>query len=395
MKRELLHTPEGVRDIYNSECEKKIALETAMMSAMKVYGYHPIQTPMFEFFDIFGKEIGSTPSKDLFKFFDKEGNTLVLRPDITPSIARCASKYYMDETVPIRFCYNGNTFINNSSYQGRLKECTQSGAELIGDSSVDADAEMLALSVHLLLNAGLKDFQIGVGHVDFLGGLFEAAGMDEETEAQVKDFILNKNFYGVEEVVSRLSLDAGLRDLFSMLSECVVTMDTIQLAKEKAAGYPKVSGALERLEQLNEILKLYEVDRYVSYELAMMPNLTYYTGIIFSGYTFGTGEAIVKGGRYDDLLNYFGKSAPAIGFAVVVDQVMAALSRQDIDIPVEEQTSWIIYNERNQANAIQIAKRLRKSNEHVELMKIADEAQKEEMERAAKKFAVKDLIYCL
>lgn len=395
MKQELLHTPEGVRDIYNEECERKMALETGIMSVMKVYGYHPIQTPMFEFFDIFGKEIGSTPSKDLYKFFDREGNTLVLRPDITPSIARCASKYYMDETIPIRFCYNGNTFINNSSYQGRLKECTQSGAELIGDSSVDADAEIIALSINLLLNAGLSEFQISVGHVDFLGGLFEAAGMDEDTEAEVKELIVNKNFYGVEEMVSSLSLNQDLIDLFGMLSECVVTMDFVQLAKEKAVNYPKVHNALERLEQLNEVLKLYEADRYVSYELAMMSELTYYTGIIFSGYTFGTGEAIVKGGRYDNLLTYFGKAAPATGFALVVDQLMAALSRQNIDIPVEAQTIWIVYNEHNQANAIRIAGKLRKSGEHVELMKIKDDTGKEMMEQSAEKYHIKDVIYCV
>ena len=111
----IFHTPEGVRDIYNEECERKISLETNIMSLMKEYGYHPIQTPTFEFFDIFGKEIGTTPSKDLYKFFDREGNTLVLRPDITPSIARCASKYYMEQAIPIRLCYTGNTFRNNSA----------------------------------------------------------------------------------------------------------------------------------------------------------------------------------------------------------------------------------------------------------------------------------------
>lgn len=395
MKQDLLHTPEGVRDIYNDECERKMALEAGMLSVMKEYGYHPIQTPMFEFFDIFGKEIGSTPSKDLFKFFDKEGNTLVLRPDITPSIARCASKYYMDETIPIRFCYNGNTFINNSSYQGRLKECTQSGAELIGNGSADADAEMIALAVNLLLKAGLREFQISVGHVDFLGGLFEAAGMDEDTEAGIKELILNKNFYAVEEMVGSLSLDQNLVDLFGMLRECVVTMDFVRSAKEKAAGYPKVRGALERLEQLDALLKLYEVDGYVSYELAMMSDLSYYTGVILSGYTFGTGEAIVKGGRYDSLLTYFGKKAPAIGFAVVVDQLMAALSRQNIEIPVEDKGIWIVYNTPNQANAIRIAGSLRKSGEHVELMKAEDETEKELMARSAEKYHLKDVIYCM
>ncbi|MCU6761266.1 ATP phosphoribosyltransferase regulatory subunit [uncultured Roseburia sp.] len=395
MKRELLHTPEGVRDIYSEECERKLALENGIMSVLRTYGYHPIQTPAFEFFDIFGKEIGSTPSKDLYKFFDREGNTLVLRPDITPSIARCASKYFMDEKIPLRFCYTGNTFINNSSYQGRLKECTQSGAELIGDPSVDADAEMISLAVNLLKNAGLTDFQISIGHVDFLEGLLKAAGFDETTEEEIKDFISNKNFYAVEELVKHVSLDPDLIDLFGMLKTFMIQTSHIKEAKEKAKNYEKIYLALERLEQLDEILKLYQVDQYVSYELAMLSGLEYYTGIIFSGYTFGTGEAIVKGGRYDTLLTYFGKNAPATGFVIVVDQLMAALSRQNIEIPLANRNIWIVYNCQNQANAITIAGKLRKSGENVELMKLTKDTSREMFEAYAENFNIKDVIYCL
>lgn len=395
MKQELLHTPEGVRDIYNGECEQKILLENNMMSVFKIYGYHPIQTPTFEFFDIFGKQIGSTPSKDLYKFFDKEGNTLVLRPDITPSIARCASKYFMDESTPIRLCYVGNTFINNKNYQGRLKECTQAGAELIGDLSVDADAEMIALAIQSLKNAGLSDFQISVGHVDYLGGLFEAAGMDDETEEQVKDFINNKNFYGVDEIVEQLDLPTELVELFGMLHEYAVTPEKLKQAKEKAKNYQKVYDALDRMEQLDNILKMYQVEQYVSYELAMLSSLEYYTGMIFAGYTFGTGEAIVKGGRYDQLLNYFGKDSAATGFVIVIDQIMAALSRQNINIPVERKQTWIVYDAGHQENAIQIAEKLRKTGESVELMKVTEKTTKEMYEASAAKHQVNDIIYCI
>ena len=113
MKNRLLHTPDGVRDIYNGECQKKIVLQEKLQDVLKLYGYRNIQTPTFEFFDIFSSERGTIPSKDMYKFFDTEGNTLVLRPDFTPSIARSAAKYYMEDDMPIRLCYMGNTFINN------------------------------------------------------------------------------------------------------------------------------------------------------------------------------------------------------------------------------------------------------------------------------------------
>lgn len=395
MKQTLLHTPEGVRDIYNGECERKIVLEDNMMNCFKIYGYHPIQTPTFEFFDIFGKEIGSTSSNELYKFFDQEGNTLVLRPDITPSIARCAAKYFMDEAAPMRLCYIANTFINNKNYQGRLKECTQAGAELIGDASVDADAEMIALAIQSLKDAGLSDFQISIGHVDYLGGLFEAAGMDEESEILVREFINNKNFYGVDEIVVGLNLPSDLNDLFSMLHEYAVTTDTLQNAKAKSASYPKIYNALDRLEQLDRILELYGVAQYVSYELAMLSNLEYYTGMIFAGYTFGTGEAIVKGGRYDQLLHYFGKDAPATGFCIVIDQLMAALSRQNISINVNVQLTWIVYDAAHQEKAIQTAQMLRNTGKCVELMKVSEETTREMYEASALAKQVKDIIYCV
>ena len=163
----VLHTPEGVRDIYNAECERKISLETKLQSVIRTYGFRDIQTPTFEYFDIFSEERGTVSAKHMYKFFDREGNTMVLRPDITPSIARCVAKYYKNETKPIRLCYLGNTYINNHSYQGKLKETTQMGAELINDPSIDADAEMIAMSIRCLLASGLTEFQIEIGHVDF------------------------------------------------------------------------------------------------------------------------------------------------------------------------------------------------------------------------------------
>ncbi|WP_297042619.1 ATP phosphoribosyltransferase regulatory subunit [uncultured Eubacterium sp.] len=390
---QLLHTPEGVRDIYNDECERKIILEERLLTVLKSYGYHPIQTPTFEFFDIFGKEIGTTPSKDLYKFFDREGNTLVLRPDITPSIARCASKYYMEQAIPIRLCYTGNTFRNNSSYQGRLKENTQSGAELIGDGSVEADAEMLALSAQLLKTAGLKEFQLSVGHADFLRGLFEAANLEEDVMEEIRNLLLNRNLYGVQEVIEQHVADENLKQLFGLLTDVMLDKEKITAAKIWAADYPRVFHALTRLEELDELLEVYKIRKYVSYELAMISGFNYYTGIIFAGYTFGSGEAIVNGGRYDNLLQSFGKSAPSIGFAVVINQLMAALQRQNVRIPFENVTKWFIYSEQYRQDAIKDAQVLRSRGEQVELMPLTEQNTREVYETYAEQNHIQDIIF--
>ena len=390
---QLLHTPEGVRDIYNDECERKIILEERLLTVLKSYGYHPIQTPTFEFFDIFGKEIGTTPSKDLYKFFDREGNTLVLRPDITPSIARCASKYYMEQAIPIRLCYTGNTFRNNSSYQGRLKENTQSGAELIGDGSVEADAEMLALSAQLLKTAGLKEFQLSVGHADFLRGLFEAANLEEDVMEEIRNLLLNRNLYGIQEVIEQHVADENLKQLFGLLTDVMLDKEKITAAKIWAADYPRVFHALTRLEELDELLEVYKIRKYVSYELAMISGFNYYTGIIFAGYTFGSGDAIVNGGRYDNLLQSFGKSAPSIGFAVVINQLMAALQRQNVRIPFENVTKWFIYSEQYRQDAIKDAQVLRSRGEQVELMPLTEQNTREVYETYAEQNHIQDIIF--
>lgn len=393
MKNQLLHTPEGVRDIYNEECEKKLELQDRLHKALKRHGYHSIQTPTFEFFDIFGKEVGTIPSSELYKFFDREGNTLVLRPDITPSIARSAAKYFMDEDMPIRLSYMGNTFINNHSYQGRLKESTQLGAELIGDDTVDADAEMIAMAIDALKSSGLKDFQISVGHVEFFRGLMEAAGLSEEQEEVIRELIANKNFFGVEEEISDCSMNQNLKELFGMLGTIYDNVASFEEAKTYAADYPRVYKAIRRLEDLDAVLKIYGVDKYVTYEFGMLSSYHYYTGVIFAGYTYGSGEPVVKGGRYDKLLTYFGKDAASIGFAIVVDQLMAAISRQKIEIIVKHDNQLIVYKPEYRREAVKKAIALRAKDCNVELIAWAMDKSKADYEAYALRNQIAELTF--
>lgn len=373
--------------------KKKLELQDRLHKALKRHGYHSIQTPTFEFFDIFGKEVGTIPSNELYKFFDREGNTLVLRPDITPSIARSAAKYFMDEDMPIRLSYMGNTFINNHSYQGRLKESTQLGAELIGDDTVDGDAEMIAMAIDALKSSGLKDFQISVGHVEFFRGLMEAAGLSEEQEEVIRELIANKNFFGVEEEISDCSMNQNLKELFGMLGTIYDNAASFEEAKTYAADYPKVYKAIRRLEDLDAVLKVYDVDKYVTYEFGMLSSYHYYTGVIFAGYTYGSGEPIVKGGRYDKLLTYFGKDAASIGFAIVVDQLMAAISRQKIEITVKHDNQLIVYKPEYRREAVKKAIALRAKDCNVELIAWAMDKSKADYEAYALRNQIAELTF--
>lgn len=121
MYKQILHTPEGVRDIYNGECRRKQFIQDQLHQVLLSYGYEDIQTPTFEFFDVFSREIGTVPSRELYKFFDREGNTLVLRPDVTPSIARAVAKYFTEEDMPVRLCYHGKYLYQQFGTAGKIK----------------------------------------------------------------------------------------------------------------------------------------------------------------------------------------------------------------------------------------------------------------------------------
>ncbi len=426
--QKILHTPEGVRDIYNDECERKRTLERSLVQVLHSCGYRDIETPTFEFFDVFGGEVGTIPSRDLYKFFDREGNTLVLRPDFTPSIARAAARYFLDEDYPIRLCYLDNIFVNNSSYQGRLKEQSEVGAELIGDGTPEADAEIIALVISTLLRAGLKEFQVSVGHAQFFAGLAKAAGLDEATTEELKQLVKNRNNFGVEKLLKEKQLPSFWSKVFGRIPSLFGGEEILAKAKEllmlvPAAGEESAAGtaeqigscsyereglehtgsgnagmhtliskdidlcdplrasrqALDRLLEVYEILKIYGLEKYVSFDLGMNSTYMYYTGIIFRGYTYGVGDAIVKGGRYDDLLKHFGKEAPAIGFVAVINQLMNALARQKIEIQTEETRCLILYRKEDRSEAIRRALELRQEGFCAELLQISRQQEMDEV----------------
>jgi ATP phosphoribosyltransferase, regulatory subunit len=325
--QKIFHTPEGVRDIYNDECERKQSLQAKIRDIFHNYGFRDIETPTFEFFEVFGSEVGTTPSNELYKFFDRDGNTLVLRPDFTPSIARAASMYFLEDDSPIRLCYQGNTFVNNSNYQGRLKESTQMGIEYLGDGTTMADVEVLAMLIFLLKETGLDEFQISIGQVEFFKALVDEVQMSEETIQTLRELISNKNYFGVEELIRKEQLSQELETVFLNLPQLFGGVEVLKKAKS-LTNNPRAIAAVVRLEAIYEMLCQHQMEKYISFDFGMLSKFRYYTGIIFNGVTYGSGEPLVTGGRYDTLMQHFGKPAPAIGFGLTMDSLLNALERQ-------------------------------------------------------------------
>jgi ATP phosphoribosyltransferase regulatory subunit len=392
VKEKLLHTPEGVRDIYGEEFITKERAERAVKECMRHYGFLQIMTPAFEYFDIFNSERGTVSQRDMFKFIDRDGETLVLRPDITPQIARCVAKYYRDEKLPIRMFYHGNTFMNNDGYRGKLKEITQIGAELVNEGGAFADAEMIALMIDCIKSMGLEDFQIEVGNADFFRGLCDAAGFDADETDELRMLIETKNLFGVEELLSSKNIDETIKELFTRLPLQFGSIDFVREMKKKTVN-PRAVSALERIEEIYEKLCMYGKENYVSFDLGMLSKYDYYTGVLFKAYTHKTGEPIAAGGRYDKLLSQFGKPAPAIGIAIYTDYAINAMARQKITPKILKNLTLVLYDEKFEETAVRIANDFRNDGLPATLLKKNDNVSDEEYVKYAKGALAGGILY--
>ena len=244
---------------------------------------------------------------------------------------------------------------------------TQLGAELIQEPSVQADGEMIAMVVEALKASGLEDFQVSIGEVEYFKGICSQAGLDEETENELRDFISSKNFFGAQELLEQKAVRRDYCEILLKVNDLFGSAEALQQARELVNNERSLQ-AVERLEELYQVLCEYGVEKYVSFDLGLLSKYRYYTGVIFKAYTYGVGDAVAKGGRYNSLLKYFGKDAPAIGFVIVVDDLLEALSRQKRKPQPAAEGILIIYEEGRFRDALEKAAALRADGVPTELI---------------------------
>ena len=217
---------------------------------------------------------------------------------------------------------------------------------------------------NLLKNAGLEEFQVEIGNVLFFKGLLKEAGIDGDEAEMLVRLIEQKNYFGVEELLNSLNIDKRISDVLLQLPQLFGSIDVLH----KAAGLTKNQdclAAIDRLLKLYDYLKIIGYDKYISFDLGALSNHGYYTGIIFAGYTFGVGEPVVNGGRYDKLIGQFGCDKASIGFSMNVDTLMAAMNRQKLNVPVDVSGILLVYAKDNLVNALKTADAMRKMGNNV------------------------------
>ncbi|WHH58906.1 ATP phosphoribosyltransferase regulatory subunit [Petroclostridium sp. X23] len=354
-----LHTPEGVQDLLQEECIIKREIEEKVTGVFQSYGYYEIQPPTFEFYDVFAGESGLIEQETMFKFFDNQGRIQVLRPDITTPIARIIATKYKDIVPPVRLYYVGNAYRYDEPYQGaKQREFTQAGMELIGTNTPEADAEVIAITIKALIAAGLQEFQIEIGQIEFFKGLMEQAKLPDEEIEKIRMLIDSKDSLAIEELVNGYNIDTKLKDIILSFPSLFGGVEVIDQVIKNTTNTKAVK-ALSNLRQVYDILLDYGLEKYVSIDLGMVQSINYYTGTIFKGFTHGLGFPVCSGGRYDRLISEFGKDLPAMGVAIGINRLMSALERQKVEFKVWHVDSLIYYTDAGRKRAFQLADELR------------------------------------
>ena len=367
MRDNKLHTPFGVRDILPEECAVKKYIQGRIEEVFKRYGYSCVESPVFEYIEVFSDEkMGSVPLNQMYKFFDSDGSVLALRCDMTPPIARIAATAYPNQDRPLRFYYMGEVYRDNEDYRGKLREFSQAGIELMGLNSPDADAEVLSIAVNSVLASGINDFKINIGQVKFFNAMLEETGFSESDCEALRDLVDKGNYVGVKHMAENSHMPEGLKEFFGDLYSLVGGEEILR----KAKGFTrcqKVLEAIYEMESLQEALKQYGIEKYFDFDLGMVNKFNYYTGIIFRGYTYGTGTSILDGGRYDNLVEEYGVKRPAVGFSIKVNGLVDVIKNQGINIDVKTTEALVIYDNSAKTEAFGLINGLRSKGVYAEL----------------------------
>lgn len=366
MSKWKIYTPEGVQDILFDECYLKRNLEEKIRNLFRSCGYYEVETPTIEFYDTFSVDDGLVPQETMFKFFDQQGRILVLRPDITVPVARITATKFKEMPYPLRYSYIGNVFRYNDYGGGKQNEFTQAGIETLGISTPESDAEVIAIAIRALQAAGLENFQIDIGQVEFFKGLMEETELAEEDIGQIRSMIDRKDFVGLQEFLRSNEIREDLKKLILDLPGLFGSTDVIDRVKTLTSNRRSLE-ALENVRQVLEILEDYGLSQYVSVDLGMLKGLNYDTGILFRGFTYGVGFPILTGGRYDRLVESFGRECPATGFSLGINLIMMALQRQKVAIEKPSVDSLICYAGVGRKTAFELCGVLRKQGLVVEM----------------------------
>ena len=352
----LLETPYGTRDFLPTEAAAKRAVEQKIFALFASFGYEEVVTPTMEYLETLTTSSGRIIEPNLFKMFDRNNQTLALRHEMTTPIARLAVSRLKDSPLPLKLSYNTNVFRFRTNQPGRQCEFYQAGVELLGISNAFADAEIISLAAQALSVAGLKDFKICLGQVDFAGGLMK--NLSSDVQSQIKSAIERHDIVALDN----LPVDEKFKRLPTLQGGREILKEAYSLADNEISRR-----ALDNLNEIYRLLEIYGVDDKITFDLGLIRDFEYYTGMVFEAYSPGVGYSLAGGGRYDNMLSDFGAARAATGFALGIERILDARKFQNVAEDSQTKDFYLSYAKGFEDAAIKRAALLRAADKVVEV----------------------------
>ena len=308
--------PEGMRDFTIDECKRRNNIISTIKNCFENWGYNEISTPTVEYYETFNHKTQSLKEEEMYKFFDNRGRILTLRPDMTVPVARLVNSKLKDMELPLKLFYSANVFRVNDSFEGKRNEYLDCGIELIGAYGREIDLEVLVTALEVLKALDTKkEFKLEIGNVNILKSALNNMNLYNYQKDKLIELINKKSLTSLKNYLNCLDIKNEYKYFLNDFPWLFGGYEMINKAKKRAFN-KEMKENIKCLEQLYLDLSKLGYEKYISVDMSMVPRVNYYSGIIFKGYVNEIGSTVLRGGRYDNLLDEFSKSMPAIGFSV-------------------------------------------------------------------------------
>jgi ATP phosphoribosyltransferase regulatory subunit len=313
--------PSGTRDVLPDETREVRRITDTLRRVFESHGYGEVYTPALEYEEVLARA-DMAEAQPAYRVFDESGAVLALRSDMTVPIARVVATRYPESEMPLRFCYFAHCYRGVRPQRGQPRELLQAGIELVGSPAPQGTAEALTVLCAALDATGLKDYRLGLGDASLFPALMASLQVREEVRAGLLEALVLRDFVALQEMLAESGLTGEAAELLLKVPQRRGGPEVLADAPAPAAD------AVTGLRRVHELLAPAVAERVI-FDLGLVRNIGYYTGAVFDVYDPALGTPIGGGGRYDDLLGRFGRSLPAVGFALGVDRLHIALAGEE------------------------------------------------------------------